>query len=217
MLGLAKLPDGKLIDDHSAFEYQRVAKAVRINGGNRKRGLMAWAASLVEHQISSQRLINSHATENCSCIYCIHAIHDNNQSEAILKQPEKPMQHLDQNVQQALAKLNDALCTWERETGRQSILIIKDDSPTWEHVINFAERMEKKLDINRHKGNREGWLSMSKAALLHRVREELLEVDKKLFSSHSAQDIADECADVANFCMMLADKVLESVIPPEAE
>lgn len=92
-----------------------------------------------------------------------------------------------------------------------------DDSPTWEHVINFAERMEKKLNANRHKGNRDGWLSSSKIALLRRIREELFEVDEKLFSSDNAQDIADECADVANFCMMLADKVLESAIPQEAE
>lgn len=46
MLGLVRLPSGKLIDQFAPTQYQQVDKLVMINGGNRKRGLMAWAASL---------------------------------------------------------------------------------------------------------------------------------------------------------------------------
>jgi hypothetical protein len=38
----------------------------------------------------------------------------------------KWMEHPDKEVRQALIRLNDALCTWERNTGRQSILIIRE-------------------------------------------------------------------------------------------
>lgn len=36
------------------------------------------------------------------------------------------MEHPDREVQQALVRLNDALCSWERSTGRNSILILRE-------------------------------------------------------------------------------------------
>lgn len=36
------------------------------------------------------------------------------------------MEHPSDDVRQALIKLNDALCTWERATGRQSVLILRE-------------------------------------------------------------------------------------------
>ena len=36
------------------------------------------------------------------------------------------MEHLDKEVQKAIIRLNDALCTWERATSRESILIIRE-------------------------------------------------------------------------------------------
>ena len=36
------------------------------------------------------------------------------------------MKHPDREVQSAIIRLNDALCTWERATGRQSVLIIRE-------------------------------------------------------------------------------------------
>jgi hypothetical protein len=36
------------------------------------------------------------------------------------------MEHPDREVQHALVRLNDALCSWERATGRQSILILRE-------------------------------------------------------------------------------------------
>jgi hypothetical protein len=35
-------------------------------------------------------------------------------------------QHPDENVRQALIKLCDAICRWERSTGRTSALILKE-------------------------------------------------------------------------------------------
>lgn len=35
-------------------------------------------------------------------------------------------EHLDNEVRQAIVKLCDALCSWERETGRQSVLILRE-------------------------------------------------------------------------------------------
>jgi len=34
--------------------------------------------------------------------------------------------HPDNNVTIALIRLNDALCTWERNTGRESVLILRE-------------------------------------------------------------------------------------------
>ncbi len=36
------------------------------------------------------------------------------------------MWHPDQDVNTALIRLNDALCQWERNTGRQSVLILRE-------------------------------------------------------------------------------------------
>ena len=40
--------------------------------------------------------------------------------------------HLNNEVQQALNRLNDALCLWERATGIRSVLILREDSG-WVH------------------------------------------------------------------------------------
>lgn len=36
------------------------------------------------------------------------------------------MEHPDPDVRQALIRLSDALCTWERNTGRESVLILRE-------------------------------------------------------------------------------------------
>lgn len=36
------------------------------------------------------------------------------------------MKHPDRDVEQALTRLSDALCTLERSTGRQSVLIVRE-------------------------------------------------------------------------------------------
>lgn len=40
--------------------------------------------------------------------------------------------HINPDVNTALVRLNDALCTWERTTGRQSVLIIREEGG-WSH------------------------------------------------------------------------------------
>lgn len=42
------------------------------------------------------------------------------------------IQHQDKEVNAALIRLNDALCTWERSTGRNSVLIIREEGG-WQH------------------------------------------------------------------------------------
>lgn len=37
------------------------------------------------------------------------------------------MEHPDPDVQRAIVNLSDALCSWERSTFRQSVLIIKEE------------------------------------------------------------------------------------------
>ena len=39
------------------------------------------------------------------------------------------MWHKDSECEQALIRLNDALCTWERHTGRESTLILVPEEP----------------------------------------------------------------------------------------
>jgi len=36
------------------------------------------------------------------------------------------MEHADREVRSALIRLNDALCAWERNTGRESVLILRE-------------------------------------------------------------------------------------------
>lgn len=38
----------------------------------------------------------------------------------------RTMEHLDLEVRNAWIRLNDALCTWERATGRESVLVLRE-------------------------------------------------------------------------------------------
>jgi len=46
MLGCCRLPSSKSVVGYDAENYYLQNKLIAINGGNRKRGLMAWAATL---------------------------------------------------------------------------------------------------------------------------------------------------------------------------
>lgn len=92
------------------------------------------------------------------------------------------------------------------------------DSPTFKHVLDFAFRMEAKLAKNRHKGDRDGWLKDHPWNLVERILDETVEV-QQCFTAIGAHTVklkrtpektADECADVANFCMMTADRVMSA-------
>lgn len=80
----------------------------------------------------------------------------------------------------------------------------------------FAKIMEKKLRENDHKG---GWHRDGLGALLKRIEEELDEAKEALEDftiavsmegenkDEAARKAIDELADIANFCMMAADRV----------
>lgn len=73
----------------------------------------------------------------------------------------------------------------------------------------FAERMEKKLQANDFKGE---WEGEELDYLLHRLTEERRELTRAIQknrlapTSKSAEAVADEAADIANFCMTIAWK-----------
>ena len=67
-------------------------------------------------------------------------------------------------------------------------------------VAWFAAEMRMKLYENRHKG---GWRDCTTAYLLRRLLEEVGELVEA--QADGRQISAEEAADVANFCMMLAD------------
>lgn len=106
----------------------------------------------------------------------------------------------------------DCIVTAARRAG------IAEPSPTWPYVLAFALRMERKLDENRHKGNREGWIKDDPIALFRRLRDEAAELGAALTvercgcravgeCTHPDPKVGDEAADVANFAMMIADAV----------
>ena len=81
-------------------------------------------------------------------------------------------------------------------------------------VLWFAEQMEITLRKNDHKG---GW-SEDKCSMnyLHeRLHEELGELTYAtgLSGQGTKEKIIEECTDVANFAMMIADRILSQINP----
>lgn len=76
-------------------------------------------------------------------------------------------------------------------------------------VADFALVMERKLREKDHKG---GWDDMDFGVLLIMLREEVQELDdaietyKDTPDGENLEDMILECADVANFAMMIADR-----------
>ncbi len=90
----------------------------------------------------------------------------------------------------------------------------ENDSPTWPVVLAFAKLMEHKLALNRDKGDREGWLKDTPLDLSIRILEEHHEMTDALMAHWACNGASDhyvalEAADVANFAMMLADRVTD--------
>ena len=53
-------------------------------------------------------------------------------AQTLIRMTADIMKHPDEEVNHAIVQLNDALCTWERNTGRQSVLIIREEGG-WQH------------------------------------------------------------------------------------
>ncbi len=72
-------------------------------------------------------------------------------------------------------------------------------------VVSFAAQMEKKLLDNDFKG---GWSDSDVEYLIERLRDEVDELEKAVYSeSKTGKEITLEAADVANYSMMIADKL----------
>ena len=69
---------------------------------------------------------------------------------------------------------------------------------------NFALKMQDICFKNRHKI---GWQRLSNINILQKIKEETTEIETALLNQKSTKEIIDECVDVANFCMMLADNL----------
>lgn len=67
-------------------------------------------------------------------------------------------------------------------------------------VQAFAIAMERKL---RENDGKKHWRKCSPKYLRRRLAEELNEL---LFEADSPEDVTDECADIGNFAMMVADR-----------
>lgn len=66
--------------------------------------------------------------------------------------------------------------------------------------------MKEKLSENNHK---KGWESCSDNYLFRRLDEEFTELKIKIASNAKTKEVIRECADVANFAMMIADNYEE--------
>jgi hypothetical protein len=74
-------------------------------------------------------------------------------------------------------------------------------------VMQFSIVMEKKLIKNSHKS---GWQSLSRKQILRRIEQEVGEL-RTAIDMGSKVAIIDECADVANFCMMMHDNLTRGI------
>lgn len=94
------------------------------------------------------------------------------------------------------------------------------NSPTWPIVLAFAKLMERKLALNRHKGDRDGWMKESASDLIDRTYDEFCELNDAVIDCEhnwmlrngSPITVALEAADVANFAMMTADRVTNGTL-----
>jgi NTP pyrophosphatase (non-canonical NTP hydrolase) len=68
----------------------------------------------------------------------------------------------------------------------------------------FAADMRRKLRVNCHKKH---WSELSFESLFQRLKEELAELEQAFMSGAAWHEVVDECADVGNLAMMIADKV----------
>lgn len=75
-----------------------------------------------------------------------------------------------------------------------------DESPVRPQVKWFAEKMEETLKANDHKG---GWDNCNTLWLISRLREEVDELEGSCVN----EKVIKEATDVANFAMMIADRL----------
>lgn len=82
-------------------------------------------------------------------------------------------------------------------------LAAKDIIPR-DEVVDFAISMEQRLRANDHKG---GWKEDKLECLFYGLMVEVNELDNAISRKYDDAAVSAECADVANFAMMIADVV----------
>ena len=88
-------------------------------------------------------------------------------------------------------------------------------------VLAFALAMERKLRVNDDKKGVRGWKHCTAPYLLSRAQNEMKEIAaarKACFENNTPatrRALVGKCADVANFCMMLADTAGDLMAPME--
>lgn len=81
-------------------------------------------------------------------------------------------------------------------------------------LATFAHAMEGRLRANDHK---EHWSFYSVGHLRKRIADELGELKRAIDAKESPERILREAADVANFCMMVADNYRSEFDPAHAQ
>lgn len=77
-----------------------------------------------------------------------------------------------------------------------------------EEVLRFARKMERNLQKNDHKV---GWHHCTQGYLRRRLKDEVRELDNA-FKKKEIGRIKYECADIANFAMMIYDSICEEAL-----
>lgn len=75
-------------------------------------------------------------------------------------------------------------------------------------LTQFTAAMKTKLKENDHKT---GWETLSVRWLVHRLRQEVDELDRALSNGESPEAVTREAADVANFAYFIADNATREV------
>lgn len=73
----------------------------------------------------------------------------------------------------------------------------------YKSVTFFAKEMDRKLQENSQKG---GWEDCDESYLIERLRQEVDELEEAI-NEKEVHEIKSECADVANFAMMIWDNL----------
>jgi len=74
-------------------------------------------------------------------------------------------------------------------------------------MTQFTALMRSKMVVRSKK--LDGYEGKSSSYFLKRIHDELWELNEAVIQGQTPEEIALECADIANCCMMMADKILE--------
>ncbi|HEX5913884.1 MAG TPA: hypothetical protein VFY54_12210 [Rubrobacter sp.] len=84
-------------------------------------------------------------------------------------------------------------------------------SPTRQWCLDFAERLEGRLAVNRHKGDRPGWLSAPAAQLIARAKANMEALERAVSQGAPPEEVWRHAVDVANLSAMAADSYASEV------